>query len=200
MLTKEELKKLRNQITLNSVFVSDYENNMGIDPKVVSSFFEGYISYLDEILKEEHPDVKGDSYWDMLFKYDNEENLEKWYDCFIEDPLPRLVERFIPAIEAQDYTVEHECGRDYRFGKYSPAGQDFSFVIDIGDSVEEMLSNIYKYHSNFDVSEEAYLWLDNTGHGKNGAPYDMRDVYDDMVACETFILELAQIIEKENNE
>ena len=198
MFTKEELKKLRNQITLNSVYVCDYENNMGIEPKVVCDFFDGYVSYLDEILKEEHPDVAGDCYWDILFKYDNDENLEKWYSCFDADPLPRLIERFIPVLEAQDYTVEHECGREYRIGKYSPAGQDFSFVIDIGSSVDEMLSNIYAYHSDFDVSEQAYMWLDDTGHGRNGAPYDMRDVYDDMVACETFILEAAQIIEKEN--
>ena len=45
-------------------------------------------------------------------------------------------------------------------------------------------------YDNYDCSYEAYLWLDNTGHGTNGAPYDMKDVYEDMEACEKMIFEL----------
>lgn len=34
------------------------------------------------------------------------------------------------------------------------------------------------------------MWLDSDGHGINGAPYDMKDVYEDMEACQNMILEL----------
>lgn len=30
------------------------------------------------------------------------------------------------------------------------------------------------------MSYETYLWLDSNGHGKNDAPYDMKDVYEDV--------------------
>ena len=37
-----------------------------------------------------------------------------------------------------------------------------------------------------------YLWLDETGHGRNGAPYDMIDIYNDMLECESIIEELIE--------
>ena len=52
------------------------------------------------------------------------------------------------------------------------------------------------YYNDFDVSYEAYLWLDNTGHGTNGAPHDMKAVYEDMEECEGFIYELYQVVDK----
>lgn len=78
----------------------------------------------------------------------------------------------------------------YDFGKYSNAGQDFSITIDTEGDPALFLNNIYERYSNFDVSEEAALWLDESGHGKNGAPYDMKDVYEDMEECRDNILEL----------
>jgi len=41
---------------------------------------------------------------------------------------------------------------------------------------------------------EAYLWLDSNGHGKNGAPYRMRDVLDDMEEAEKMIETLLDAI------
>lgn len=84
------------------------------------------------------------------------------------------------------------------FSKFSPAGQDFNIEIDLDedDEIEEILGTIYERYDNFDPSEEAYLWLDGTGHGRNGAPYDMRDVYDDMEACQEMILELYDELNK----
>ena len=32
------------------------------------------------------------------------------------------------------------------------------------------------------------------GHGKNGAPYDMKDLYGDMEACQDMIYELYQAL------
>ena len=49
-------------------------------------------------------------------------------------------------------------------------------------------------YESFDVSEEAYLWLDNSGHGKNGAPYDMKDVYEDIEEAKEEFGKLADLL------
>jgi hypothetical protein len=90
-----------------------------------------------------------------------------------------------------------DCSENvFCFGKYSPAGQDFSFEVEASD-LEELTDEIKKYYDNYDVSYEAYLWLDEWGHGRNGAPYDMKDVYKDMQACEEAVWELYEIIKEE---
>lgn len=68
--------------------------------------------------------------------------------------------------------------------------QDFDIGVDIAETLDEFADNLYNSYSEFDVSYEAYLWLDSTGHGANGAPYEMIDVYNDMKECEEAIHEL----------
>lgn len=92
-------------------------------------------------------------------------------------------------IEENDWSVIHEGEKVYSLGKFSSAGQDFSINVE-GETVEEIIESIYEAHENFDPSYEAYLWLDDTGHGKNGAPYEMVDVYNDMLECKEFIYDL----------
>lgn len=75
------------------------------------------------------------------------------------------------------------------FQKYSPYGQDFFFDV-YYKNLDEVAVKIYEYYEDFDPSEEASLWLDETGHGKNNAPYKMGDVYKDMCDCEKMIEEL----------
>lgn len=88
MLNRDELQRLRNQICLNSLYIHDYENNMGIDAKVCSDFFDGFMSYISELFYEDHPNATDKHYWDEIWNYDTIENLENWYGCFEEDPLP----------------------------------------------------------------------------------------------------------------
>lgn len=90
-------------------------------------------------------------------------------------------------LEEYDFTVEEETEGIIRIGKFSSAGQDFSFYTEIGETPEELQDNILARYEDFDVSQEAYYWLDDSGHGKNGAPYDMKDVYEDMEECQSFI-------------
>lgn len=90
-------------------------------------------------------------------------------------------------LEEYDFTVEEETEDIIRIGKFSSAGQDFSFYTEIGETPEELQDNILARYEDFDVSQEAYYWLDDSGHGKNGAPYDMKDVYEDMEECQSFI-------------
>ena len=46
---------------------------------------------------------------------------------------------------------------------------------------ENLINALIEFYNNFDVSYETYLWLDGTGHGIDGAPYDMKDVYEDQL-------------------
>lgn len=44
---------MRKEINLDSIFLRDYENSLGIDPEEVSQFFEGYVEDLSELDAEE---------------------------------------------------------------------------------------------------------------------------------------------------
>lgn len=99
-------------------------------------------------------------------------------------------EVLLTKAEELGWGVDCEGEMTYCLSHCSPAGQDFGFSIYRGNSPEEFLRNLYEVYKNFDCSEEAYIWLDNTGHGKNGAPRDMKDVYEDMKACENMIYDL----------
>lgn len=74
--------------------------------------------------------------------------------------------------------------------KTSPAGQDFNITVDSND-IKKQIQDRCQY---FDCSEEAYMWLDSSGHGVSGAPYEMVDVYKDMEACHKNLKELAEAI------
>ena len=82
--SEKDLWDLRNQITLNSLFTSDYENRLGLDPNAVQDFFDGYLDELEYIADQE-----GDKDLDLdeiLDRYDNPENLKNWYDSLDYDP------------------------------------------------------------------------------------------------------------------
>ena len=102
-----------------------------------------------------------------------------------------FVKKIIDVAESLDWSVNVDDGLE--FSKTSDAGQDFNFTV-TGDSTEDIITEIREYHDNFDTSEEAYLWLDESGHGKNGAPYDMKDVYEDMEQCNEMVEELYETL------
>lgn len=70
----------------------------------------------------------------------------------------------------------------FTFSTCSSAGQDFDINVE-ADNLKVLKTELSNYCDNFDISYEAYLWLDHSGHGKNGAPYEMIDVYKDMEEC-----------------
>lgn len=111
--------------------------------------------------------------------------------------------RIIEIAEENGWKVDVESNDgdnfSYEFFKYSPAGQDFSFEAKMEDNnVYALLNDIKNYYNRYDCSYEAYVWLDNTGHGANGALYDMKDVYEDMEACQKMIFELWKSLSEEN--
>lgn len=104
--------------------------------------------------------------------------------------------KVIDHIKKLGWNVDLDDNEYVYLQRYSTVGQDFNISMEIGNDIESFIKNIYDYYENFDVSYETYLWLDSTGHGKNGAPYDMRDAYNDMEECEQFIYQLYIELEK----
>ena len=82
------------------------------------------------------------------------------------------------------------------FSKASPFGQDFSFEVYFV-TYKEIPEKVEEYYDNYDASYEASLWLDSDGHGKNGAPYEMGDVYQDMKDCESMVYDLWEALRDE---
>lgn len=110
--------------------------------------------------------------------------------------IEKIIDKVTRIAEKENWNVQCEVDEetlttDFEFSKYTPAGQDFSFRIDmIGANLKQLITNITSYYNDFDVDYETSLWLDEFGHGENGAPYRMRDVLEDMEAAENMIWEL----------
>lgn len=92
--TKENLKQLREQIKLCSLFTHDYKNtctNLSADATFI--FFDGYADYLDELMQENNEYIGGyNEFFDYLDKYDTEENLWAYYNFLDDEALGSLVE------------------------------------------------------------------------------------------------------------
>lgn len=75
--------------------------------------------------------------------------------------------------------------------KYSQQGQDFIATIWFEDENEHnFIKALREYWQDFDPDEEACKWIGEDGHGKNGAPYSIRDILDDMEDCKSMLREL----------
>ena len=88
MWTKENLWKLRQEIPLGSLSISDYRNSFGVDPHKVCDFFDGFLEFVGEVMREDYPSYDDAAFWELLPDYDTPEYLLDWYYCFEEDPLP----------------------------------------------------------------------------------------------------------------
>ena len=85
-LTEKALLQLRQEICLGSLFIHDYDNSFGISPNQVCNFFDGYLSFIEELMKE---DGRTDDDWSA---YDNDQTLLDWYGCFEECPFTEFVD------------------------------------------------------------------------------------------------------------
>ena len=111
------------------------------------------------------------------------------------DMIERIKEEITEIAESLNFniTISEDVDVNISFAKTSSYGQDFNFEISVDKdaSMSGIWRELQSYQNNFDVSAEAYLWLDESGHGKNGAPFEMIDVYKDMEECKGFVTELA---------
>lgn len=109
--------------------------------------------------------------------------------------IERIKEEITEIAESLNFniTISEDVDVNISFAKTSSYGQDFNFEISVDKdaSMSGIWRELQSYQNNFDVSAEAYLWLDESGHGKNDAPFEMIDVYKDMEECKGFVTELA---------
>lgn len=90
-----------------------------------------------------------------------------------------------------DFSESQNGKTDVNFAKYTFYGQDFNFSVELeDDDMEAFIDNIHEYYENFDVDEEAYIWIGSDGHGKNGAPYHIADIVKDMEEAEVMMADL----------
>lgn len=92
------------------------------------------------------------------------------------------------------YTVYEEPGQSSRtyveMEKYSPAGEDFSMVIDFDaeDQAETFLKDLEDYADNFDIDDHVEMWLPE--RGKKGCPSTVRELVEDAEAIAEMIKDL----------
>lgn len=98
----------------------------------------------------------------------------------------------ICKLESDDNTVLLETS--------SPEGQDVVFECelpatedpDCEERVIRYVRALETYATEYDPDEEAALWIGPDGHGKNGAPYRLRDLLDDMEWCKRWFEQVAK--------
>ena len=77
--TREDLWRLREEVCLNSLYLADYCNSFGIDAHSCCNFFDGFVSFIEDLMEE---DGVTSEEWDKTFwSYDTIDNLERWYNC-----------------------------------------------------------------------------------------------------------------------
>ena len=59
-----------------------------------------------------------------------------------------------------------------------------------------LIEHLEDYYEDFDANYETYIWLDQWGHGKNGAPYSLRAVLEDSESIEKMVEVLLKAIKK----
>ncbi len=91
------------------------------------------------------------------------------------------------------YVTVYEKEGEIEFRKFSEAGQDFGFTVSINNIRSEISDYIYY----FDIDEQTMLWVDENGHGINGAPYHLLDIIADVTQCKNMVSELYTTIDKE---
>lgn len=78
----------------------------------------------------------------------------------------------------------------FDFLQYTPYGQDFGFSVEMkGNDTDSLLQEIEEYYEGFDLDYEACLWI-----GKNGAPYRIKDIVNDMEQAEAMIEKLYETL------
>ena len=93
---------------------------------------------------------------------------------------------------------EGKSSIELEFQRYPNFGQDFIFNAEIQNKdIETLIDSIKEYYEGFDPDYEAYLWIGEDGHGRNGAPYHIKDIVADMEEAEAQTYELLKALEME---
>ena len=78
-LSKRKILKLRKEITLNSMFVRDYQNSFGLYPHEVQTYFDGYVENLWKMMPKHWPEKEKLA---RYTEYDTKENLLFYHETY----------------------------------------------------------------------------------------------------------------------
>jgi len=92
----------------------------------------------------------------------------------------RLNPKIIEIAERLEWSVKEYDDGTAEFSQYSPAGEDFSFIV----KAENAAQDIYAYYNNFDVDDHIKMWIEAKDNGIAGVPSIRRLVDDAEAICE----------------
>ena len=95
--------------------------------------------------------------------------------------------------EGLDWKVTAYEDGTVELGKYSPAGEDFSFVVEADGFVE----NVKEYAAGFDVDEHIEMWIMAKRSGTQGVP-SARELVHDAEDIDKMLQELTAALEATN--
>lgn len=93
--------------------------------------------------------------------------------------------------EGLEWTIHEDSDGTVELEKYSPAGEDFIFTVEVEDFARE----VWKYAEDFDVDEHIMLFAESTG--KNGVP-SIRQLCDDAEEIKKMLDELADALTEDD--
>lgn len=103
--------------------------------------------------------------------------------------MKNYIDKVIELAESLDWNVTY-CESYIDFQYYTVYGQDCHMTMTETEDFDTLVQEIYNYYESYDPSEETVLWIDETGHGRNGAPYEIEDILNDMKEFKNAIYEL----------
>lgn len=112
------------------------------------------------------------------------------------------IDKIIRCAEDEGWGVNVEVDipagtAEFEFSQYTPYGQDFNMTCYLKDgNPDTLVEDVENYYEGYDPDYEASLWIGSDGHGKNGAPYHLKDLVEDMEAAEQMIKELYEALNK----
>lgn len=77
-LTVNQLKQLRSEIVLCSLYMKDYENSFMTKEKACS-LFDGYAEYLEDLMLENVENFNDSKFFEYLDRFDNIDTLKDYY-------------------------------------------------------------------------------------------------------------------------
>ena len=90
---------------------------------------------------------------------------------------------------------EHESRWAAVFSQYSPAGEDFSFLV-LYENVDDIPSAVKEECESFNEEDHVMMWLEAKKNGVSGVPA-LRDFVDDAEEIHKMMSELANKLEGE---
>lgn len=108
-----------------------------------------------------------------------------------------LHEEIVKTIEKIGFKIiekDEQDGESYiTLERFTPAGEDWCTTVWF-DGNEDFIEEVRLIYEDFDVDEEAELWIE--GRGKNGVPSSIRVLLNDAEWKEDALGELAEELEK----